>query len=246
MKQVLLILLVLISFQGFSQNFVFGKLEVAQYDLQPDFSFEVKWYGAKKACEELGDGWRLPTLDEFKFLYKNDFHKIADLKIYNYWTSTEISAEIKGEDYVYVFVSRTGETYDYYKKYDLQRIRPVRDFILPQGFSQATIETVKIDGLKVMKTDLGRMNWYQAKEACEKLGAGWRLPTVKEFELIFKKGDKKGELNNLKGSLYWTSTEFNDDSAYHFGCTSVDICVGYPGRYSKYGVYNVRAVRDLK
>jgi hypothetical protein len=130
MKQVLLILLVFISFQGFSQNFVFGTLEVARYDLQPDFSFEVKWYGAKEACEKLGDGWRLPT--------------------------------------------------------------------------------------------------------------------VKDFELIFKKSDKKGELNNLKGSLYWTSTEFNDDSAYHLECTSAAHCNAYSYVYSKYGLYNVRAVRDLK
>jgi hypothetical protein len=49
-------------------------------------AFEVKtdWYGAVKFCETLGDGWRLPTLDELNVIYEseNDFNKDW------YWSST--------------------------------------------------------------------------------------------------------------------------------------------------------------
>mgnify|MGYP000504039235 CR=1 FL=1 len=44
-----------------------GNIEVAQYD----FPVKMNWEDAKKACEALGDGWRLPTLFELNILYKN-------------------------------------------------------------------------------------------------------------------------------------------------------------------------------
>lgn len=41
------------------------KLEVAPQDLDP-----MKWEDAKKACANLGNGWRLPTKDELEAMYK--------------------------------------------------------------------------------------------------------------------------------------------------------------------------------
>jgi hypothetical protein len=41
-----------------------GNLEVAQYN----FAQKMTWEDAKKACEALGDGWRLPTIDELTIL----------------------------------------------------------------------------------------------------------------------------------------------------------------------------------
>ena len=64
-------------------------LEVAQHDF-PD---QLKWKDAKKACAELGEGWRLPTKDELNVLYKNK-KKIGGFDGGEYWSSTE--AEIYG------------------------------------------------------------------------------------------------------------------------------------------------------
>ncbi len=44
-----------------------------------------------------------------------------------------------------------------------------------------------------MTEDLvGLMNWDDAKEACENLGDGWRLPTKDELNILYKNKDKIG------------------------------------------------------
>ena len=61
-----------------------GNLEVAQND----FPKEMKWEDAKKACEKLGSGWRLPTKEELNTLYLNK-DKIGGFATFYYWSSTE-------------------------------------------------------------------------------------------------------------------------------------------------------------
>ena len=64
-----------------------GNIEVAQYD----FPNQMNWVDAKKACESLGDGWRLPTKDELNTLYQNK-DKIGGFTNNYYWSSTELDA----------------------------------------------------------------------------------------------------------------------------------------------------------
>ena len=54
------------------------------------------------------------------------------------------------------------------------------------------VSTIKIDNLEVMKEDLGKMKWDEAKKACENLGDGWRLPTKDELNILYKNKDKIG------------------------------------------------------
>ena len=118
MKQVLFILLVFISFQGFSQESVKVKgigLEVMTKDLG-----EMNWEEAKKACENLGDGWRLPTKDEWCKIYKlkgkiGEFEKI-------YWSSTEDS---NSTAWFFSFVVG-GARYGL-NKTETEQVRAVRD-----------------------------------------------------------------------------------------------------------------------
>ena len=59
-------------------------IEIAEYDFRND----MNWFDAKVSCENLGDGWRLPTKDEFKkFLSYN--RKQYSLNHLMYWSSTE-------------------------------------------------------------------------------------------------------------------------------------------------------------
>jgi hypothetical protein len=64
-----------------------GNLEVMTKNLG-----EMNWDDAMKACATLGDGWRLPTKEEFNILYQNK-DKIGGFNDtpYNndYWSSTE-------------------------------------------------------------------------------------------------------------------------------------------------------------
>ena len=60
-----------------------GNLEVMTEDLG-----DMNWDEAKKACKNLGDGWRLPTKDELNLLYENK-EKIGGFANVFYWSSTE-------------------------------------------------------------------------------------------------------------------------------------------------------------
>lgn len=60
-----------------------GVLIVAQYD----FPLPMNWDDAKKACETLGDGWRLPTKNELNTLYI-ERNKIGGFPNLLCWSST--------------------------------------------------------------------------------------------------------------------------------------------------------------
>ena len=64
-------------------TFKVGNLEVMKEDLG-----KMSWDDAIKTCAALGDGWRLPTIDELDILYENR-DRIGGFASANYWSSTE-------------------------------------------------------------------------------------------------------------------------------------------------------------
>ena len=86
MKTLLLFVAIALSINVFGQDIKtvkIGNLEVMTEDLG-----EMNWDEAKKACENLGDGWRLPTKDELNMMYENQ-DKIGGFVPFSYWSSTE-------------------------------------------------------------------------------------------------------------------------------------------------------------
>ena len=63
-------------------------LEVAEND----FPEKMSWEEALKVCLEIGHGWRLPSIDEAKILFKQK-NKIGGFQEYSYWTSTELTSD---------------------------------------------------------------------------------------------------------------------------------------------------------
>ena len=79
----------------------------------------------------------------------------------------------------------------------------------------------KIGNLEVTQYDFPeQMNWLDAKEACDKLGKGWRLPNREQIEILYLNKDKIGGfkyiIKELKEGCYWSSEEYvnNDDERY--------------------------------
>ena len=91
-----------------------------------------------------------------------------------------------------------------------------------------------INGLEV-SDNLGHMNWHEAIVACKKLGAGWRLPTKDELNMIYKNREEVGGFAN--GS-YWSSTEYDNGIAWIQG-----FYYGNQTNFLKDGNCYVRAVR---
>jgi len=87
-----------------------------------DFPEDMKWAEAKKVCQDLGDGWRLPTKMELNLMYEQ-LHKkgIGDFTDHWYWSSTEVSAyEAWGQFF------QDGGTFECTKDHDSQYVRAVR------------------------------------------------------------------------------------------------------------------------
>jgi hypothetical protein len=61
-----------------------GKLEIAERNFEEFMS----WDEAKKKCNEIGLGWRLPTKMELGLIYVHK-DKISGLKTGDYWSSDE-------------------------------------------------------------------------------------------------------------------------------------------------------------
>jgi hypothetical protein len=90
MKQIFFILLIFISFQGFSQSVKVPEigLEVMTIDLAGGWG---NWNKAKKGCADLGGGWRLPSKDELIKIYQFK-NKIGGFENGSYWSSTEFDS----------------------------------------------------------------------------------------------------------------------------------------------------------
>ena len=101
-------------------EFIESNLEVAQYD----FPIEMMWDDAQKACEALGDGWRLPTQFELNILYKNKV-KIGGFIDGWYCTSGIMDLKARGV-WVHLLNFNDGKL-DFYNKNEVQsHVRAVR------------------------------------------------------------------------------------------------------------------------
>ena len=119
--------------------------------------------------------------------------------------------------------------------------------------SKTALSTVNVDGkevstirigdyFEVMSEDLvGTGTWYEAMEACEDLGDGWRLwrlPTKDELNILY---ENKDEIGGFASSYYWSSTQ-GDSSR---DASEQDFSNGVQYDNSKTYSYHVRLVRDI-
>ena len=206
-----------------------GNLAVAQNA----FPMGMNWDKAKQACEDLGAGWRLPTKEELNFIYENK-DEIGGIKGF-YWSSTEGSGSL-----VWLQSFNSG-LQNYSSKHYEHNVRAVRAFsgdspIVDDGSVIGT--PIRLGNLEVAQKDFPeRMEWNEAKQACAILGAGWRLPTKEELNLMYNNKDKIGGFAN---DDYWSSTESNNNYAW---LQYFDNGKQYDFSSSKSNKYKVRAVR---
>lgn len=103
--------------------------EVAQYD----FNKEMKWHEAIKACDKLGEGWRLPNKDELNILYQYK-NKIGNFENISYWSSTGVEGNTSNEGTNEYF--RTMAWFQYFNdghisntlKENTHSVRAIRNF----------------------------------------------------------------------------------------------------------------------
>jgi hypothetical protein len=214
-----------------------GNIVVAQYD----FPKQMNWNDAKKACEALGDGWRLPSKDELNDLYQirvvfDNGGFANDL----YWSSTELGNltlvqnflngyqySLNKDDALYVRAVRALK-----QSAALKKLKSNTDYINIIG------KPIKIGNIEVAQYDFPKkMNWEDAKIFCTNLGKGWRLPTKEELNILYQ---NKSAIGGFAEIFYWSSTE--DDAA---NAWNQDFYDGYKQLSNKLTTDGVRAVRSF-
>ena len=114
----------------------------------------------------------------------------------------------------------------------------IDDEVVETVMEAKTVKTeslVKIGNIEIQNEDLGEMRWEDAKETCENLGGGWRLPTKDELDLLY---ENKNKIGGFALSDYWSSTEVDNDNVWLQNFTD-----GVQYSFIKTVTYNVRAVR---
>ena len=90
MKYLFVFLILSFSIHSFGQDtttILIDELEIMTEDLG-----KLNFAEATKACSDVGDGWRLPTKDEFNILCENR-EKIGGFVTSWYWSSTELNGQ---------------------------------------------------------------------------------------------------------------------------------------------------------
>ena len=67
-----------------------GDVEIAQYDCPFTENCGLRWEEAVESCNNLGDGWRLPTIDELELIFHNkeSIGGFVNEVLVTYWSST--------------------------------------------------------------------------------------------------------------------------------------------------------------
>ena len=98
-------------------------------EIHPDTSGKMNWSDAITYVEQLGDGWRLPTITEFYIIYDSDMKKEFN-EDDGYWSSSDSPA---GGAWYFQFSTgplsslRVGAYYDSYDRKLTNYVRAVRD-----------------------------------------------------------------------------------------------------------------------
>jgi hypothetical protein len=102
------------------------------------------------------------------------------------------------------------------------------------GMREIQPKWTKIGNLE-WSEELGSMPWEQACEECKRLGG--RLPARDKLINLY---DNYWNEARMKNDWYWSSTEYNSNSAWYVYFHDGDV-----NGYSKATSFSVRCVRDI-
>ena len=111
-----------------------------------DFSQKMTWDEAKRACVELGSGWRLPTIEEIKEMY-NQLHKKEQGNFQEtfYWSG---SVDYSGKAWNFCMIDGTAYSGILSSNEDTNSVRAVCDL------AHQNLDEVKIGNQVWMKKNL--------------------------------------------------------------------------------------------
>jgi len=199
-----------------------------------DLDNKYTWFEAQEQCKKYGNGWRLPTWDEFNKMVKCQFLQVGD---YNrcYWTGDETNADYASQYTFYEGNTRDEMGKDYHgyvrcvrcldlELYEAERLKDSIDnaskIFVGKEYSGGIIFYVDSTGVHGLLTTIHDtiqgITWHKAKALAKKMGDGWRLPTKNELNEIWK---QQRIIKNVRAHDYWSSEVQLDD----YGSRAMDI-----------------------
>lgn len=224
---------------------------------------------AETICNNIGDGWRLPTASELllSFAYADALggNALGSSEAYgqniygwyqnwtgNYWSSSYYSEGSTGAYWELDFGAgypKSGSATNFFRCVRDNKNSGKKYPYLSVASSGVTIVSRDADGgvdptllfasgdtpdtsnemnkiapkLLVGNTSLSGKSWSEAKEACESIGTGWRLPTQREMYMIVSLGGTELSLDNqgFGASADW-GTNFQKIATMHWALTARD------------------------
>jgi hypothetical protein len=98
---------------------------------------------------------------------------------------------------------------------------------------------IKLEGFEVAQFDFEiKLNWVDARNACNRLGDGWDLPSKEQLKIIF---DNRTKLTDFSLGLYFSTTKNEDNLPW-----THDFFLGTQIPKDQKNKFYVRAVRTTK
>ena len=157
----------------------------------------------------------------------------GEFNLYGVGSPTELlKISFNGTEYSYdlirngagtpsVIIDATGRRYTLCKESTNEKSRINSAYENSFGFNSRSSknninDTVIIGNLVIMKNDVnyGTSNWYDANDACKRLGPGWRLPDQNELNSIY---NNKNDKIKFSDNYYWSSTEVKIKETFFYG-----------------------------
>jgi len=175
---------------------------------ETDIKQELNYYDAQKACTNLGEEWRLPTLDELDMIFKvskenytsNFGNNFANTY---YWTSTEYNR-------FNAWVLLPKDDSNFYGKYS------EKDFY-KQFFGKSNkfnVRAVKLFTFDVLiENPKISLKYNEINSIVIGLGDGWRIPSKYELRML----EKNIRMVEKDRSLQLRDNYYISDEYFYFG-----------------------------
>ena len=177
-----------------------GDLEVYDAELGiMDYDDAMRFAENFQSPIGIGKGWRLPTVEEFKEIFKvGSKNELKNAKSTVFWSSEMPTDNM----YAYAYNIELGGV-EVRPRTQSKSVLLVRNYNEPK-----TITVTALPGLEILDEDIKELTYEQAKSTVKDLGSDWRLPT--EIEMKLMNPEIKFNFNN-----YWINEEYKLYSTIH-------------------------------
>lgn len=113
----------------------------------------------------------------------------------------------------------------------IERQKHIKTGISKNGFNF-------VENLEIFSEEIPKVTWYEVFEINLNLKDGWKIPNIKELELLFK---SRAVNNIFKSTYYWSIDDGNDNHAW-----AMSINNGFKPLMNKNKKFSALIIREMQ